>query len=66
MKNYRLADPALKIPMPDMGGALFPADPAGLPLDNADPFVARLIREKSIVQVEAVKAPAKDKAKKDE
>lgn len=57
-QNYRLTDPAARIPMPDSGNQLFPSTPEGRAVDPANPFIARLIREKAIEKV-----PAKPRAK---
>lgn len=67
MRNYRLADPAAKIPVPSLGGALFPAGEAGLPVDPAVPFFARLIREGALVEAKPQRParPAKSNTKGD-
>lgn len=53
MQPYRLFDPAAAVPVPALGGALFPSGSDGMPVDPADPFFARLIREGSIVPAQA-------------
>lgn len=51
LKQYRLADPAALVPMPDRGGRLFSQGDEGETVNVEDSFYAALIADRDIVPV---------------
>lgn len=64
--RYRLADDQARVPMPERGGALFPAGPEGASINPLDLYYARMIDDGDLIAVpEAPAAPARGARKGD-
>lgn len=63
--RYRLANEALKVPMPDRNGRLFAGGDEGEAVDAEDPFYRALINDGDLVPVENAEAPDPLTAKPD-